>query len=231
MVGLVPYESLNSDSPLSDAIKATPYGLWLSILMDLGAIASLTTVALTVMLSETRIFYAMVHDGLLPPIFAKIHKTTETPRISIIISGVFCAVFSGVCPVHMLGEKTTLISALITYIFVHVAVIVMRYTHRDMPRTFEVLFGSWLIPTIGSLFCIFLIKSITKAAGFRFLVWTALGQIIYFSYGFWHSKRRNLIESEFVGSTIELAPTEENIKHLNKIKNRRLYHVCQSDFT
>ncbi|CAF3477989.1 unnamed protein product, partial [Rotaria sp. Silwood2] len=87
MVGLVPYESLNSDSPLSDAIKATPYGLWLSILMDLGAIASLTTVALTVMLSETRIFYAMVHDGLLPPIFAKIHKTTETPRISIIISG------------------------------------------------------------------------------------------------------------------------------------------------
>ncbi|CAF2820936.1 unnamed protein product [Rotaria sp. Silwood2] len=221
MVGLVPYELLNSDSPLSDAIKATPYGLWLSILMDLGAIAGLTTVALTMMLSQTRIFYAMAHDGLLPPIFAKIHKTTKTPWISIIISGdysffvhfiiksyldilgVFCAVFSGICPVDMLGE-TTSISALITYIFVHVAVIVMRYTHRDMPRTFEVPFGSWLIPTIGTLLCILLMKGVTKTTGYRFLVWTALGQIIYFAYGFWHSKRRKLVNSKSVAGSMEL---------------------------
>ncbi|CAF2974020.1 unnamed protein product [Rotaria sp. Silwood2] len=190
MVGLVPYELLNSDSPLSQAIKATPYGLWLLIVMNLGAIASLTTVALTVMLSETRIFYAMAHDGI------------------------FCAVFSGICPVDILGE-TTSISALISYIFVHITVIVMRYTHRDMQRTFEVPFGSWLIPTIGSLLCILLMKGVTKTTCYRFLVWTALGQIIYFSYGFWHSKRRNLIENGFVGSTIELAPTEESIEKEN----------------
>ncbi|CAF2410478.1 unnamed protein product [Rotaria sp. Silwood2] len=190
MVGLVPYELLNSDSPLSQAIKATPYGLWLLIVMNLGAIASLTTVALTAMLSETRIFYAMAHDGI------------------------FCAVFSGICPVDILGE-TTSISALISYIFVHITVIVMRYTHRDMQRTFEVPFGSWLIPTIGSLLCILLMKGVTKTTCYRFLVWTALGQIIYFSYGFWHSKRRNLIENGFVGSTIELAPTEESIEKEN----------------
>ncbi|CAF4730296.1 unnamed protein product, partial [Rotaria sp. Silwood1] len=70
MVGLVPYELLNSESPLTDVIKATPYGLWLTILMDLGAIASLTTAALMSMLSQTRIFYSMAHDGLLPPVFA-----------------------------------------------------------------------------------------------------------------------------------------------------------------
>ncbi|CAF4477903.1 unnamed protein product [Rotaria sp. Silwood2] len=210
MVGLVPYSSLNTDSPLSDAIRATPYGLWLSILMELGAIASLTTVALTVMLSQTRIFYAMAHDGLLPPVFAKILKTTATPWISILISGVFCAVFSGICPVDILGE-TTSISALISYIFVHITVIVMRYSHRDMPRTFEVPFGSWLIPTIGSLLCILLMKSVTKTTGYRFLVWTALGQIIYFSYGFWHSKRRNLMQSEFIANTIGLVPVAESI--------------------
>jgi APA family basic amino acid/polyamine antiporter len=73
--------------------KATPYGLWLSILMDLGAIAGLTTVALTVLLSQTRIFYAMAHDGLLPPFFAKIHRSTETPWISTIISGTFIFLF------------------------------------------------------------------------------------------------------------------------------------------
>ncbi len=73
--------------------KATPYGLWLSILMDLGAIAGLTTVALTVLLSQTRIFYAMAHDGLLPPVFAKIHRSTETPWISTIISGRYIFLF------------------------------------------------------------------------------------------------------------------------------------------
>ncbi|CAF4579062.1 unnamed protein product [Rotaria sp. Silwood2] len=184
MVGLVPYDLLDSDSPLSKAIKATPYGLWLSILMDLGAIAGLTTVALAVLLSQTRIFYAMAHDG------------------------VFCAIFSGICPVDILGE-TTSISALVTYIFVHITVIVMRYTHRDMQRTFEVPFGSWLIPTIGSLLCILLMKGIAKTTAYRFLVWTALGQIIYFSYGFWHSKRRKKMKSESVASTVELVSTLE----------------------
>ncbi|CAF2982145.1 unnamed protein product [Rotaria sp. Silwood2] len=206
MVGLVPYDKLNSDSPLSQAIKATPYGIWLSILMDLGAIASLTTVALIVMLSQTRLFYAMAHDGLLPPIFARIHSQTTTPWASILICGVFCAIFSGICPVDILGE-TTSISALITYIFVHITVIVMRYTHRDMQRSFQVPFGSWLIPTIGTLLCILLMKGITKATGFRFLVWTALGQIIYFSYGFWHSQQRQLLRNEPNLNMIDLVPT------------------------
>ncbi|CAF3979790.1 unnamed protein product [Rotaria sp. Silwood1] len=228
MVGLVPYKLLDSDSPLSEAIKATPYGLWLSILMNLGVIASLATVALTVMLSQTRIFYAMAHDGLLPPIFAKIHSQTTTPWVSILISGeqsflyelkektyihflgTFCAVFSGICPVDILGESTS-ISALITYIFAHITVIVMRYTHRDIPRTFEVPFGKWLIPIIGSLLCILLMKGITKPTGYRFLAWTVLGQIIYFSYGFWHSKRRKLMKSKYVSSTVELLPTVETV--------------------
>ncbi|CAF4096831.1 unnamed protein product, partial [Rotaria sordida] len=191
MIGLVPYNLLDSDSPLAEAISHTPYGLWLSIIMNLGAIASYTTVGLTLMLSQTRIFYAMANDGLLPSFFAKIHKTTITPWISIIISGIFCTVFSGICPVDIFGE-TTSISALITYIFIHITVIVMRYTHRDIARPFEVPFGSWLIPSVGSLLCILLMKGITKTTGFRFLVWTALGQIIYFSYGFWHSKQRKL---------------------------------------
>ncbi|CAF3902786.1 unnamed protein product [Rotaria sordida] len=207
MVGLVPYNLLDSDSPLAEAIKATPYGLWLSIIMNLGAIAGLTTVTLTLMLSQTRIFYAMANDGLLPQIFARIHHKRATPWLSILIIGLFCTIFSGICPVDILGE-TTSIGTLITYIFVHITVIVMRYTHGDMQRPFKVPFGSWLIPTIGSLLCILLMKSITKTTGFRFLVWTALGQIIYFSYGFWHSKQRKLIKSASITSAVEILPTE-----------------------
>ncbi|CAF2200223.1 unnamed protein product [Rotaria magnacalcarata] len=187
MVGLVPYASLNSDSPLSEAITATPYGRWLSILMNLGGIAGLTTVGMTLVLSQTRFFYAMAHDGLLPHIFAKLHRKTNTPWISTLICGIFCALFSGFCPVDILGE-TTSISALIIYIFAHVSVVVMRFTHKDMPRGFKVPCGKWLIPTVGSLLCVLLLKGISKATGFRFLAWTLLGQVIYFLHGFWHSR-------------------------------------------
>jgi APA family basic amino acid/polyamine antiporter len=74
---------------ISFSLKATPYGGWLPILLTLGAIASLTTVAITILLAQTRIFYAMAHDGLLPPIFARIHHYTKTPWISIIICGTY----------------------------------------------------------------------------------------------------------------------------------------------
>ncbi|CAF0958515.1 unnamed protein product [Rotaria sordida] len=205
MVGLVPYTSLDTDSPLAEAIRPTHYGLWLSIIVNLGAIAGLTTVILTTMLAHTRIFYAMANDGLLPQIFARVHRKRATPWLSILIIGLFCAVFSGICPVDILGE-TTSIGALITSIFAHIIVIVMRYTHKHIPRIFKVPFGSWLIPTIGSLLCILLMKGITKGTGFRFLVWTALGQIIYFSYGFWYSKGRKLIKSASITSAVEILP-------------------------
>ena len=87
----------------------------------------------------------------------------------------------------------------------------MRYTHGDMQRVFQVPFGPWLVPIVGSLLCILLMKGITKATGFRFLVWTALGQIIYFSYGFWHSKRRKLLRNESNSSRIELQPTVSSV--------------------
>ncbi|CAF0762147.1 unnamed protein product [Adineta steineri] len=210
MVGLVPYYSINEDRPLTDAIKATPYGLWLLIIMDLGAIAGVTTVALTILLSQTRIFYAMAHDGLLPPIFARIHSRTKTPWVSILISGSVCAVIAGICPVDILGETTSM-GALVIYLFVHVDVIVMRYTHSDMPRTFEVPLGKWLIPTLGALLCILLLMYTSKATGIRGAIYMGFGHIIYFSYGFWHSKRRQRIRQESMTNLIGDLPTVENM--------------------
>ncbi|CAF0947864.1 unnamed protein product [Adineta ricciae] len=210
MVGLVPYSLLDSQSPLSVAINTTPYGLWLSIIMDIGAIVSLATVALTMLLAQTRIFYAMAHDRLLPPIFARIYSNTKTPWISILISGTICALISGVCPIDILGE-TTSISALIVYFFVHISVIVMRYTHKNMPRSFRVPFGAWPIPTIGAALCVAFLINTSKGAAIRLAISIGIGNIIYFSYAFWHSDRRKILKrdvsttsmSEFI-STIEI---------------------------
>jgi len=108
--------------------------------MDLGAIAALTSAVLTLLLSQTRIFYAMAHDGLLPSFFAKIHRNTETPWISTLISGIHyyafikynvslfsggsCAIISGIFPVDIVGDASS-IGALITYLFVHIEVIIV----------------------------------------------------------------------------------------------------------
>ncbi len=87
----------------------------------------------------------------------------------------------------------------------------MRYTHRNFSRTFQVPFGSWLVPVVGSLLCILLLKGISRTTGFRFLVWIAIGQIIYFSYGFWHSRRRQRRQEKSVNSSLDPLPTVESI--------------------
>ncbi len=85
----------------------------------------------------------------------------------------------------------------------------MRRTYPDMPRSFRVPCGSWLIPTVGSILCILLMIRVTKATGYGFLVWTAIGQIVYFSYGFWHSQKRYRAGEALVSTSIELLPTVE----------------------
>ena len=86
----------------------------------------------------------------------------------------------------------------------------MRYTHRDMQRTFEVPFGPWLIPVLGSSLCILFMLRVSKTTAFRFLVWTAFGQIVYFSYGFWHSKRHQLKQVEQKSDPLEATSPEES---------------------
>ncbi len=85
----------------------------------------------------------------------------------------------------------------------------MRRTYPDMPRSFRVPCGSWLIPTVGSILCILLMIRVTKATGYGFLVWTAIGQIVYFSYGFWHSqKRKRTAETSARASLLTVATVE-----------------------
>ncbi|CAF1063738.1 unnamed protein product [Adineta steineri] len=206
MVGLVPYQLLNVDDPLSTALKATPYGVWLPALMDLGAIASLTSVALTALLSQTRIFYAMAKDNLLPSFFAKIQSRTETPWVSTIISGIFCAVFSGICPVDIVGQ-TSSVSALLLYFFVHIEVLVMRYTHKDLQRPFQTVVDPNLIAVVGAILCILLLIPIERQTWIQFLVWTGAGQIFYFCFGFWYSKRRQPQRIDSINSAVELVST------------------------
>ena len=87
----------------------------------------------------------------------------------------------------------------------------MRYTHRDMPRVFRVPLGSWFVPTVGSLLCILLMINTSKATAYRFLVWTGIGQIIYFSYSFWHSNGRSLAQQGRLSEAEEIPHSRETV--------------------
>ena len=123
--------------------KNTPHGIWLPIIIDIGAIAGLTSVALVSLLGQSRVFYAMAQDGLLPSVFAKVHPRTRTPWVSTIIIGkeshlprsdatssvtfclgIVCAFFAAVFPLGILGEMTS-IGTLVAFFLVHIAVIVV----------------------------------------------------------------------------------------------------------
>nr|ACI90399.1 cationic amino acid transporter-like protein [Philodina roseola] len=189
MVGLVPYTSLNLAYPISAAIRGTPHGVWLPIIIDLGAIAGLTSVTLVSLLGQSRVFYSMAHDGLLPPIFARVHARTKTPWISTIIIGIICAVVSAVFPLSVLGEMTS-IGTLVAFFLVHISVMIMHFTHKDVPRGFRIPLGPWVIPPIGALLCLLLMITSSKETGIRLAVWLGIGQVIYFTYGYWNSKLR-----------------------------------------
>ena len=91
----------------------------------------------------------------------------------------------------------------------------MRFTHPDMPRTFRVPLGSWLVPTLGALLCILLMATISKISAYRFLVWTGIGQIFYFSYGFWHSKRRLSRRAKPITNAYQSPPPVQVIEEIN----------------
>nr|ACI90398.1 cationic amino acid transporter-like protein [Philodina roseola] len=211
MVGLVPYQELNTDSPLTVAIDQTPYGMWLKILLNIGAIVSLATVANTVLLAQIRIFYAMGKDNLLPAILSRVQKDRKTPLFQF-ISGGICALISGVCPVDLIGEAAS-VAALVIYLAVHICVIIMRYTHRGVKRSFSVPLGPWVIPVVGGLLCILLLVNTTKGTAIRYAIWMGIGQIVYFGYSYRHSTVGRQMRSGSMASIAELVqrPTIEPV--------------------
>ncbi|MEO7181490.1 MAG: amino acid permease, partial [Gemmatimonadaceae bacterium] len=127
MTGLANYTELNVPDPVYVAIsKAGPALSWLRVLVALGAIAGLASVVLVMLLAQPRIFYAMSKDGLLPPLFAKIHPKYQTPYVSTIITGIVAAAVAGMFPIALLGELVS-IGTLLAFVIVSAGVLVLRY--------------------------------------------------------------------------------------------------------
>jgi APA family basic amino acid/polyamine antiporter len=187
LTGLVPYADLNVPDPIAKGVDAIGL-VWFSVLIKIGALTGLTTVILVLLYGQSRIFFTMSQDGLLPPLFARVHPRLHTPHLSQIMIGTIVAIVAALTPISVLGEMVS-IGTLFAFILVCGAVMYLRRSDAGASRPFRVP-GVPVVPVLGILFCLLLMAGLPLVTWMRLFVWLAIGMIIYFSYGRNHSKLR-----------------------------------------
>ncbi|MFC5271904.1 amino acid permease [Adhaeribacter terreus] len=189
MTGLTSYKNLNVPDPVLVALSAAGPALkWLFFFTGIGAVAGLASVVLVMLMGQPRIFYAMSRDGLLPPVFGKVHPRFHTPHITTIVTGVVAAVVAGIFPIGLLGELVS-IGTLLAFVIVCGGILMLRKTNPDIPRPFKTPFVP-LVPILGILICGYMMVNLPFDTWLRLIIWMAIGIAIYFLYGRKHSKLR-----------------------------------------
>jgi basic amino acid/polyamine antiporter, APA family len=193
MTGVVHYSQLGVPDPVGVGIDAIvsrrewPEGAakTLSFLVKFGALAGLTSVILVTMLGQTRIFYSMSRDGLLPW-FKDVHPKYHTPHHATAVTGVFVGLFAGFMPLSLVGELVS-IGTLLAFMLVCVGVLILRVTNPEFERPFKTP-AAWVVAPLGALACVFLMYGLPWDTWLRLIIWLALGFALYFLYGYRHSR-------------------------------------------
>ena len=133
------------------------------------------------LMGQPRIFFSMSRDGLLPPVFGKVHPKFQTPYITTIVTGIVAAAVAGFFPIGLLGELVS-IGTLFAFVIVSAGVIVLRYRRPDLPRPFKTPLVP-LVPILGILTCTYMMIKLPADTWIRLVVWLFLGLVIYFAYG------------------------------------------------
>ncbi|MEO5903908.1 MAG: amino acid permease [Gemmatimonadaceae bacterium] len=180
LLGIVPYPRLNVADPLAVGIDAT--GLtWFSPVLKVSALFGLFSTMLVTLLGQTRIFFSMSRDGLLPRLFQSVHPAFRTPHVSTIITGSVVAFAAGVTPIRVLSVLVSM-GTLLAFVLVCIGILILRRTSPDIPRPFRTP-GLPYVPILGALFCLLQMVVLPPTTWVRLIVWLALGMLVYFGYG------------------------------------------------
>ena len=187
MTLLVNYRALDVPDPVAVVVDSFgPSWGWFAKTIKVGAIIGLTSVVLVLMYGQTRIFYTMARDGLLPRIFATVHQKYKTPWINTLVVGLLTAFAAGFFDINVLGDMTS-VGTLAAFAIVCLSVIYLRRSAPDLPRGFRVPFYP-VVPVVGIITCLYLITTVEKRV-LMFFLWYTLGMIaLYFIYGMRNSR-------------------------------------------
>ncbi|MEV0094595.1 amino acid permease [Streptomyces sp. NPDC050738] len=184
VTGMQKYTDLDSEAPLSEAFKSVGHPFWAG-LINFGAIIGLVTVCMILLMGQSRVFFAMSRDGLLPPLFSHVHPKFRTPYRSTLILGLISALVAGFVSLDELSKLVN-IGTLFAFVVVALGVIILRRTRPDLPRNFK---APWVpvLPVLSVACSVWLMLNLSVETWLRFAIWMAVGVVIYFSYGRKHS--------------------------------------------
>jgi APA family basic amino acid/polyamine antiporter len=188
--GLIPYPELvkrlatEQAEPLTMALDhVAPNAKWASGIVAFGSVVAHTAVLLVFQLGQPRIFFSIARDGLLPPVFAKVHPKFKTPHVTTILTGVIVGAFAAVMSIDEMVDLTN-IGTLFAFVLVCVGITILRYKEPARHRPFKVPFGPWLLPMMGAVSCLFLMYYLPPTSWWRFVAWLMIGLSVYLSYGY-----------------------------------------------
>lgn len=188
ITGMVHYTELDVAAPVAVAIDKTPFW-WLNWLIKLAILAGFTSVILVMLLGQSRVFYAMSRDGLLPKLFSEIHPKFHTPWRCNLVLMLFVSLFSAFAPIELVGSLTS-IGTLLAFVIVCAGVLVLRYSDPDRPRPFSTPLVPFT-PIAGIVVCLVMMLSLGLDNWLRLIAWLVLGLVIYLFYGRSHSRLMN----------------------------------------
>jgi APA family basic amino acid/polyamine antiporter len=184
LTGMVDYTDLHPTSAFADAFNTVGLPLFATV-VAVGAIFGVITVLFSFMLGASRVWFAISRDGLLPRWFAQTHPTRHVPHRPTWIIGVVSALIAGLMPIEEAAELTN-IGILLAFVVVCAAVVVLRYRHPDLPRSYRCP-GMPVVPAIGVFFSLWLVTFLEPVTWLRFATWFVLGCLVYSLYGYRHS--------------------------------------------
>ena len=177
--GVMSYTELNVPDPI--AVVADRAGLgWMSTLIKLGAIAGLSSVILVMLLGQSRVFYSMSRDGLLPPFVNRVHPRFQTPYLTSIFTGVVVAFFAAILPIRDAASLVS-IGTLLAFVIVSAGILVLRVREPNLPRVFKTPWV-WFVAPAGAASALYLMLALPPVTWRRLLIWFVIGMVVYFGY-------------------------------------------------